>query len=781
MDLDDHRNYVQRLIGLSPIRLVILVLLGTVVVAALFGFALRGEQQARDNAQSTVRAVDAARFSFKVSQLTHRGLRFYDQAVDNQDIVGLQGAKRLIRAAIGFTSAPLARERYNIQDLEDPLVQIVAIFETAELSPTAAQLARLDGLLGDVDRATMAYEQSENRRFHQQLNLISTSEYRGAMLARVATVSLLAALLICAVLLVFMRAEQIQANRRVEAETASQAKSAFLANMSHEIRTPMNGIVGLIELLRKSPMTDDQSQMVESINDSAFFLLQIIDDILDAAKIDAGKMELENESFNLLHSVERTAETLAIAARKANVLFQVYVEPDVPDCIKGDSLRLRQVLLNLLSNAIKFSKGTEDQPGRVQLWVSIDERSEELRFRVVDTGIGMSDEVINRIFQPFNQGEESTTRKYGGTGLGLVITRNLVELMNGRLDVISSPGEGSEFTAAIPLQICSQNANLADLNGVSLLLHLDNAYFAHRTAASFERRGATVHIAAERDELLARMRDCSDQMVIVLGLDQQSDNDDALLALRGCDRSVGVVVLDPTRGNPKGLLEPHLYMSYRYPMHHSDILRGISLLTGRAETAANVVGDNGHGTAIRALPGADAPNSGVEDAALPAVAMAPTQAKQTIPELGEDDDAHQAQSHDIARVLVIEDNPLNIQVLTRQLDRLGYHYDTAMNGAEGLEKWRAGGFDAVLTDCQMPVMDGLDMTRRIRAEEDEAGQGAIPILAISASALPQEAERSLAAGISEYLTKPLKIDTLEQTLARWLPDGNAGDSSPTGA
>ncbi|MCG7494497.1 ATP-binding protein [Thalassobius sp. Cn5-15] len=726
-------------------------------MAAFFSFALRAENQAKDTAQATLRAVEAGRFSFKVSQLTHRAVRLYDQAVIEQDEAKRARAERMLRAALGFSYTPLAQSKDRIDELTDHLDDLVAVMAVGGLAPTAAQRVELEARVNDIERATMLYEQAGQARFQQQLTVMSTTEYRNAVFTRVAALSLVTGILLCAVILVFMRSEQKQTNRRIEAESASEAKSAFLANMSHEIRTPMNGIVGMVELLSQAQMPDDQAQMVDSIHDSSIFLLQIIDDILDAAKIDAGQMELENESFNLLHAVERTAETLAITARDAHVLFQVYFEPDVPDCIKGDALRLRQILLNLLSNGIKFSKGTEDAPGRVQLWISANAPAGELKFRVVDTGIGMTSDVIERIFLPFKQAEESTTRKYGGTGLGLVITRNLVDLMHGRLQVMSTPGEGSEFSVTIPLQVCNQTENLADLTDVALLLHLDNRYFAQRTAAAFERRGATVHITPQLEEVLFQIEKNTKDTVVLLGLDQQADNDAVLAILRNRFENVNVLVLDPTRGKPKGLLEPRLYVSCRYPMHHSDVLRGIAKLMGRPTPANFPVGEKDKELLQKAVS--------AKLRAAPIVDPKPVQTLLAAPH---------------AKVLIIEDNPLNIQVLTRQLQKLGYDYGTATNGAEGLEAWRKGGFDAVLTDCQMPVMDGLDMTRQIRSEEQAAGLAPMPVLAISASALPQEAEKSLQAGVSEYLTKPLKIDVLNAALGRWLTPDGAPKDGPSG-
>lgn len=747
MGVDDHRNRIPRLIGLSAPRVIILVLLGALVVAALFGFALRSENQARRTAEDTISAVESARYSFKVSQLTHRSMRAYDQAQLTADPAKLTMANHLIRAAIGFTASPFAHNQELVDDMVRDLNEIEAIMRAGGLDASVDQLARLDQLLALIDHSTIKYEQLTQNRFQLQLHLMETVEHRKGVLIRVASISILAALVICAVILVFMRAEQIQVNRRIEAETASQAKSAFLANMSHEIRTPMNGIVGLLELLKQSPMTDDQRQMIENINDSAFFLLRIIDDILDAAKIDAGKMQLEEQPFNLLEAVERAAESLAVEARSNNVRFQVYVDPEVPDCVSGDALRLRQILLNLLSNAIKFSRSEDGKLGHVQLWVSVARDPDRLQFRVIDKGIGMEPEVIERIFHPFNQGEESTTRKFGGTGLGLVITRNLVELMGGVLEVESTPNDGSTFTVTIPNLPAICEETLPDVHGVHVILRMDHLNFSARMGQSLERRGAVVHIAENRSDIAAQIKQAGAEAVLVLGLGSFEENAEEMDVLLQEHADLKIMVMDPARGNPKGLTAPGLYVSYRYPMHHSDLVRGIAMLSGRW---------NGPKPVVQARPEVLVPGE-------PPMLLPPLQI-ETVGKGSEGRDAARA-----AHVLVIEDNPLNLSVLTRQLTVLGVSYQTATNGQEGLEHWRKGQFDAILTDCQMPVMDGLDMTRQIRSEEAQSGSAAIPILAISASALPQEAERSLAAGMSDYLTKPLQIETLAQSLQSWLP------------
>lgn len=732
MDLDGKQNRFQRLIGLSRSRLVILLFLGAVVVVAYVFLAFRAERQAVLSANQTLAAVESSRFAFKVSQLSQQGMNYFDQSIEENDPILLEDAIVMIGAAIGFARSPAANENEQMDVIIPLLEEMRDLIQSQRLAIDAASHQQLHNLLTDVERGITRYEQKSYRLFLDDFYRLQTVDYRQGVTLRIFAASIVAGFLVCATLLFFMRAEQLQTNRRIEAETASRAKSAFLANMSHEIRTPMNGIVGLVELLKDSPLSDDQQQMITHIQDSSFFLLGIIDDILDAAKIDAGKMTLEQTAFNMLEAIEMTSETVALQARSQNVRLMVYVDPLVPDFVIGDPLRLRQIVLNLLSNAIKFSAREGGQSGLVQLWVEPHETGSGIRIRVIDDGIGMTSDVVARIFQPFNQGEESTTRKYGGTGLGLVITRNLVDLMAGHMAVESTPDQGSTFTVFLPLPAGAGDAPLPDISGSQLILKMNHLDFNDRMARYFEHRGAVVSCPETDTDMIAAVKAAGPETVVLLALGTLEENLEQVDDLRLVNPACQIVVLDPSRGNPKGLVGTGLYASYRYPMHHSDMMRGIAVLLGRLEA-----GRPTHQAAAFGQPASDA--------------MLP-----------------QAGTSPMPTVLVVEDNPLNLAVISRQLTTLGYAFDTATNGAEGLEKWRKGGYAAILTDCQMPVMDGLAMTRAIRDAEKTGRNRPIPILGISASALPEESARSLEAGMSEYLTKPLQLPQLSQALTDWV-------------
>ncbi|WP_244953360.1 ATP-binding protein [Thalassovita gelatinovora] len=503
--------------------------------------------------------------------------------------------------------------------------------------------------------------------------------------------------------------------------------------MSHEIRTPINGIVGMIELLQKTTKLDeDQRRMVDVIHDSSFFLMRIIDDILDASKIEAGKLEIENTSFPLLEAIEKTAESMATVAHKSNVRLLIYIDPDIPDCIASDPLRLRQILLNLLSNAIKFTRAEKgnDKLSFVELWVDCDEQRQFIRFRVSDNGIGMSQETIAKLFRPFQQAEDSTTRRFGGTGLGLVITRNLVDLMDGKIEVESEPDKGSAFTVHLPLKVADCREKLPNITGTKLVLKLDSPVYNERLSKFYGTRGATVILPQTEEDLLEAAATADDDTVIYLALETLAEN--LLMIDKITDRNpaCNVIVLDPTREHPKGWLRKQLYVSYRFPWHLSDTIRGIALMTGRVQQVGLL-------------------DSEPAERQLPVDLKVPTQP-----------------------ILIVEDNPLNMSVLKQQLKLLGHDHDTATNGAEGFEKWQSNQYQTVLTDCQMPVMDGLEMTRKIRETEARTGAPKTTIIAITAGVLREEADRCYQAGMSDYLTKPVQTAELERVLQKWSGEQN---------
>lgn len=511
----------------------------------------------------------------------------------------------------------------------------------------------------------------------------------------------------------------------VKAEKASQIKSNFLAMMSHELRTPLNGIIGSLDLLSNAKLNYDNADLVKTASISANNLIAILNDVLDINKIEAGKLELEHTLFDISEVIHQVVVTFAAKAKEKSIQFNVLERNNLEKSVMGDENRLRQILLNLVGNAIKFTGNDNFKKHHIDISVDYEKINEYqimCTIAVVDSGIGIKNDVIDKLFTPFTQAEKSTTRQYGGTGLGLSICGKLVDLMGGQIKVNSNFGIGSEFKVKIPFWVDNESPiEQLDLPLQIITLGQESDASSHLINLFSMQVQALNSVIIDKSAQLDLI-DSSIYSIFII--ENASLLDQARTVIDICPKVEIFSLLE--QHEAVELIYPHLFIHPIQPVTSFGVRE---LLTAK-DNELDLIDDD----------------------------------LSLVSEECSEDTLTEKHAHDI---LLVEDNPFNQKLLKRQLQSLGFDCDIADNGEQGLSYWKSRSYKMILTDCHMPKLDGYEMTKLIRSKEAQLGNITTPIIAVTGATMNDDVDYCISIGMNDFLSKPVKLVDIKRVMEKW--------------
>ncbi len=521
-----------------------------------------------------------------------------------------------------------------------------------------------------------------------------------------------------------------------QAELASQTKTDFLSMMSHELRTPMNAVIGSLDLLSTTEQSVESLDLIDTAKTSANNLVFILNDILDINKIEAGKLELEESAFSISEVIDNIVKVFIPVLAKNNIKLVITEDPQIPRFVKGDATRVRQILFNILGNAIKFTGGKSQDQGLIKLIATV-EKSDPLishvSFVISDNGIGIADDVQQKLFSPFTQAERSTTRKYGGTGLGLNICGKLTEMMGGEITLKSQLGKGTTFTINLPLWISQETTaleveTLTATNVAILAIANDDMERVYHWTAYLAEEGATVKLI-DFDNVVSHSQDYD--VVIILASIEEKTRQQVVTLYQQVKYSSNICCAINRRdmASFRGFL-PGIKLIPTYPSTRVQLIEAVKQLKLNNQTLT--LDELDFDDLALTLEESSSVNSSLKDG-----------------------------------ILVVEDNPLNQKLIKKQMKHIGYSCDIANNGEEGIAQWQQNSYNLILTDCHMPLVDGYDMTKNIRAQEKQKQLKPIPIIAITGAAMSGDAQHCFDSGMNDFISKPMQMSDLKEVLKKW--------------